>query len=186
MLVKSLSSGVAATPARMGFRSTYTMHATMAASSSSAWHLNRDSQNRPLTSSSLFAARAMNSFRRPMNQLRLDRRRRKRAIRSGCSARARISSSRGKSHGPPQFAKLGEESQPAPGHLPVGPLGYDIRTQAQEEMVVVDHDREGTDIDGEDGGQKAQPFDQPCFTVREIPAGKLDRIRTGRPGGHTG
>ena len=71
MLVKSLSSGVAARPARIGFRSTYTMQAAMAASSSSAWHLNRDSQNRPLTSSSLFAARAMNSLSRPMNQLRL-------------------------------------------------------------------------------------------------------------------
>src|SRR5512134_1883317 len=83
MLVKSLSSGVAARPARIRLRSTYTMQLAIAASSSKAWHLKRDSQKRPLTLSSLFAARAMDSFSRPINQLMLQRRLRSSAIRSG-------------------------------------------------------------------------------------------------------
>ena len=49
MLVKLLSSGVLAPPARMGLRSTCTVQVAMAASSSSAWHLYRASENRPLT-----------------------------------------------------------------------------------------------------------------------------------------
>src|SRR4030042_6064839 len=93
------------------------MQETVAASSSSAWHLNRDSQNRPLTLSSLFAARAINSFSRPINQLRRQRRLRSWAIRSGQSARARMSSSAGGIGTPPTSRQVGRGRK-----APYGPL----------------------------------------------------------------
>jgi hypothetical protein len=61
--VHQLVSGVSAIPARIGFRSTYTLHANAADSSSSRWHLNRFSKKRPVQQSSRFARRAIGSAR---------------------------------------------------------------------------------------------------------------------------
>ena len=74
--VYSLSSGVSAILARIGFKSTYILHARTAASSTNAWHLKRPSQKRPVHSSSLFARRATHSLSRPMNHDRFESRRR--------------------------------------------------------------------------------------------------------------
>jgi len=90
MLVKSLSSGDGAMRARTGLRSTYAMAVMMDAWSRRTVHLKRDSQNRPLTWSSLFAARAMGSLRHRMNQLREERRRRRVAIRLGDERMSRM------------------------------------------------------------------------------------------------
>lgn len=80
--MKSLVSGVAASPARIGFRSTYTRHVSSAASSSSALALNRPSQNRPRHPSSALARRAKCSSNSAMNQLRLHSRPRSTSTRS--------------------------------------------------------------------------------------------------------
>ena len=64
-------SGVLATPARIGFRSTYTLHARTAPSSRSFCDLKRPSQKRPEHVSSLFARRAIGSHKQRMNHDRL-------------------------------------------------------------------------------------------------------------------
>ena len=55
MALPSEVSGVSAIPARIGFRSTYTLHANTADSSGSRWHWNRPSQKRPVQQASPFA-----------------------------------------------------------------------------------------------------------------------------------
>lgn len=51
---------------------------------------------------------------------------------------------------------LGAESKPAGGDFIVGPSVGDIGTNAKSYVIVVGHDGEGRDIDGEDGGKEAE------------------------------
>jgi len=61
-----------------------------------------------------------------------------------------------------------EECQPAGSDFEVRPGGGDIGAGTEDEVEVVSHDGVGADIDGEDGGEMAQPVEQQGFTVREV------------------
>ena len=104
-----------------------------------------------------------------MNQLRLHRRWRSCAMRSGRSAKARMSSSAGGIGTPRAIAMSGEECQPAGCDFPIGPQGDDVGTSAQNGVVVSLHDRVGADFNSEDGREIPQPVDQPCLAVGEVP-----------------
>jgi hypothetical protein len=66
---------------------------------------------------------------------------------------------------------FGVEGKPAEGDLTIGPGGGDIGASAKDFVDMSIHDGKGADIDGEDGGEEAQPVDDPGFTVGEVAAG---------------
>ena len=75
----------------------------------------------------------------------------------------------------------GEENQPAGCNFPIGPQGNDVGTGAQNGVVVGLQDGVCTDLDGENGGEKSQPVDDPCFAMGEISERKLVESAEERP-----
>ena len=65
-----------------------------------------------------------------------------------------------------------EECQPTDGDFTVGPGCGDTGEKAEDGVIVVFEDSVGADIDGEDGGKKPQPVDNPGFTVGEVALSK--------------
>jgi len=60
------------------------------------------------------------------------------------------------------------EDKPAGSDFPVGPGGYDVGAEAENGVVVIDHDSEGTDFDSKDGSEMAQAVNEPGFAVGEV------------------
>jgi len=69
------------------------------------------------------------------------------------------------------FFLFWRERNPAGGDFSIGPGGGDIGAEAENVVEMGIHDGIGDDIDGEDGGEEAQPVENPDFTVREVAAG---------------
>jgi hypothetical protein len=69
------------------------------------------------------------------------------------------------------FLLFGREGNPAGSDFQIGPGCGDIGAQAENIVEMRVHDGIGTDIDGEDGGEEAQPVDNQGFTVREVSTG---------------
>lgn len=46
-----------------------------------------------------------------------------------------------------------EECEPSSGDLEVGPGGDDVGAGTKDGVIVIIHDGEGADVDGEDGGE---------------------------------
>jgi hypothetical protein len=61
-----------------------------------------------------------------------------------------------------------EEGKPASGDFAVGPGGGEVGAEAEDGVVVGSEDGVGADFDGEEGGEGAQPVDDPGFTVGEV------------------
>ena len=64
-----------------------------------------------------------------------------------------------------------EECEPASSDLEVGPGGGDVWAGTKDGVIVIIHDGEGADVDGEDRGEQAQPVYDPGLTVREVATG---------------
>ena len=135
--VYSLSSGVSAILARIGFRSTYMLHARTAASSTNAWHLKRPSQKRPLQRSSAFARRATHSLSRPMNHDRLESRRRFSSIASASAIKTSKSRCFGSAAVPSFFLRRGNIRHHRRATSSSGPRRDQIRPRAYHDVDVI-------------------------------------------------
>jgi hypothetical protein len=65
----------------------------------------------------------------------------------------------------------GAKLKPSGGDFAVGPRGGDVGPGAEDVVVVICQDGEGTDVDGKNPSQELHSVDNPCFAMRKILVG---------------